>query len=76
MRLEPSAQRVYSLEGGSAKKMTTGVYMMSEAHKDATGAQRRNGSIRPKRSRVWNTKPLNARWRGHWVLLKRGQQGP
>ena len=49
VRLEPSSQRVYSLEGGWDKKMTTGVSMISEAHKDATGARRRNGFIRPKR---------------------------
>ena len=30
--------------------MTTGMSMISEAHKDATGARRRNGFIRPKRT--------------------------
>lgn len=46
--------------------------MMSEACKDATGARRRNGPIRPERSGVWDTKQLNARQRGTWVFLQRG----
>lgn len=55
------------------RRWQQGVYMMSEAHKDATGAQK-SSSIRPKRSRVWNTKPLSNG--GGTLGLTRGQQGP